>query len=390
MKLVAMIGFCLMACDAIAADSRYLFVWAADADKQQSDFVAVVDANPASEAYGKVLATVEVGLPAVAHHSEHRMPAGGHLFVNGFESGHSFVVDLRDPMVPRVVAHFTTVGQLSHAHSFERLPSGNVLATFQNGADGARITGGIAKLDPDGSVVGWASAARPGFPDIRPYSLAVLPEIDRALTTSADMWGEARSDAIQVWQISDLSLKHTLRLLPGPQGDEQFWPMEPRLMPDGETLLVNTAHCGLYEVFDVETNNPSVDHIYSFKHEGGGGCSLPAVAEGLWIQTVRARNGLVSLDVSDPSNPREVAHLEFPDGEIPHWVAIEPNSRRIVVTGFGKMLNAVKMVVLDPSTGALEFDRAFGDDGTLDFGRTNWPHGTTGAAIPHGSVFSVQ
>ena len=105
---------------------------------------------------------------------------------------------------------------------------------------------------------------------------------------------------------------------------------------------------------------------------------------------MRARNGLVSLDVSDPSNPREVGHLEFPDGEVPHWVAIEPNSRRIVVTGFGKMLNVVKMVVLDPSTGALKFDRAFGDDGTLDFGRTNWPHGTTGAAIPHGSVFSVQ
>jgi hypothetical protein len=77
-----------------ADDSDYLLVWAADADKKDSDFVAVLDAKSKSPTYGTVLATVEVGLPAGAHHSEHQMPPGGKLFVNGFESGHSFVPPL--------------------------------------------------------------------------------------------------------------------------------------------------------------------------------------------------------------------------------------------------------------------------------------------------------
>ena len=42
-----------------ASESSYLFVWAADADGNDSDFLAVVDAAPDSATYGKVLTTVE-------------------------------------------------------------------------------------------------------------------------------------------------------------------------------------------------------------------------------------------------------------------------------------------------------------------------------------------
>jgi hypothetical protein len=48
-----------------AADSPYLFVWAADADKQDSDFLAVLDADPKSSTYGEVLTTIEVGYPII-------------------------------------------------------------------------------------------------------------------------------------------------------------------------------------------------------------------------------------------------------------------------------------------------------------------------------------
>ena len=73
-----------------ASDSPCLFIWAADAEGDDSDFVAVIDAAPDSATYGDILTTVELGYPAVAHHSEHRMPQDAQLFVNGFESGHSF------------------------------------------------------------------------------------------------------------------------------------------------------------------------------------------------------------------------------------------------------------------------------------------------------------
>lgn len=35
-----------------------------------------------------------------------------------------------------------------------------------------------------------------------------------------------------------------------------------------------------------------------------------------------------------------------------------------------------------------EIDRAFGANGMVDFSRQDWPHGSTGPAVPHGSVFS--
>src|SRR4051812_26419924 len=63
-----------------ATGSRYLFVWAGDADKQQSDFVAVVDVDPQSRTYADVLTTLPVGaVGTMAHHTEYEMPADGIL-----------------------------------------------------------------------------------------------------------------------------------------------------------------------------------------------------------------------------------------------------------------------------------------------------------------------
>ena len=389
MRLVSAAVLFFLSLAVHAGDSPYLYVWAADADGEDSDFLAVLDADPESATYGDVLTTIEVGMPTGAHHTEHRMPEGGMLFMNGFRSGHSFVVDLTEPLSPTMVSHFTTVGGLSHAHSFERLPNGNVLATFQNGPNGARITGGIAELTPSGELIRWKSAAIAGDPEIRPYSLAVIPGIGMALTTTADMWAEAHADSVQIWQLSDLSLSHTLRFPPGRRGDEHEWPLEPRLMADEETLIVNTARCGLYQVKDLQTEQPNVRYLYSFAREDGEGCSLPATAGHYWIQTVSARNGLVSLDLRDPESPREVGYLDFGSGHRPHWIAIEPNDRRIVVTGFRDMLNSITVVEFDATDGSLSIDRDFGDNGVVDFSRDSWPHGNSGPAIPHGSIFSI-
>ena len=377
-----------------AADSLHLFVWAADADSQQSDFLAVLDADPESPTYGDVLKTVEVGLPSDAHHSEHRMPDDGRLFVNGFSSGHSFVIDLRDPSKPSVAARFERMGEFSYPHSFERLSNGNVLATFQNGQGSRQATGGIVELTPSAKLVRATSAADGDFPEIRPYSLTPLPEDDLVVTTTTDMTGEFIADSIQFWRLSDLSLLRTMRLPVGPRGYEHQLPAEPRLMGDGKTFIVNTFMCGLYQVQDYAASAPRIRHIYTFEisdtstGDNDQLCALPVTVSSYWIQTVPSRNGLVALDLSDPSSPKEVSYVNLGDGRFPHWIALEPSNKRIVVTGFGGMLNSVMMVSLDPATGTLAIDRSFGENGIADFGRTEWPHGSTGAAVPHGSVFA--
>jgi hypothetical protein len=390
---VACLMLCLFPHNTYAADSPYLFVWAADADKQDSDFLAVLDADPKSSTYGEVLTTIEVGYPAGAHHSEHRMPEDGQLFVNGFRSGRSYVIDLREPLKPSLVTEFTGFANFAYPHSFERLPNGNVIATFQNEKGSRDTTGGIVELTPAGQFVRSSSASVPEIPEIRPYSLFPLPGDDLLVSTTTDMTDEITADTVQFWRLSDLSLKQTVRIPEGPRGDEQLYPAELRMMADGKTLILNTFNCGLYQVIDAASDNPGIRHIYTFTQPDPSdmfsSCALAMPLGNFWIQTVPARNGIAALDLSIPSSPKEVGFVNLREGNYPHWIALEPNEQRIVVTGFGEMLNDVMMVNVDPVTGALSVDRAFGRDGISSLAGPDWPHGSTGAAVPHGAVFSI-
>jgi hypothetical protein len=375
-------------------DSRYLFVWAGDSDKQQSDFLAVVDVDRHSSTYTQVIATLPVGAAGtVPHHTEYEMPAGGELWANGFAAGRTFRFDLRDPARPRLAGAFGDAGPFGHPHSFARLPNGHRLGAFQHrtGEDGA--AGGLVELDSTGRLVRSASAAGPpADPTIRPYSLAVLPALDRVVTTATDMHLEVRSRAVQVWRLSDLTLLHTLLLPPGPRGDENWLTAEPRVLADGRTVLVNTFSCGLYLLRGLEGDAPSAEWVRTAPVAEGRFCAVPAVAGRYWLQTTGVEHSVVSLDVSDPSRPREVGRLVLGPDQVPHWIALEPSGHRLVITGYRDLATWVLLADLDRATGRLTLDTTFKAPGAAQvgvfFGRAHWPHGATGAALPHGAVFA--
>ena len=126
--------------------------------------------------------------------------------------------------------------------------------------------------------------------------------------------------------------------------------------------------------------------------EGKSFCAVPEVVGRFWIQPSGTEHALVSLDVSDPDQPREVGRLVLGDTDAPHWVAGEPGGDRLIVTGYGGLESRALMARIDRATGALRLDEAFTTPGAarpgVDFGRDAWPHGATGPAIPHGAVFS--
>lgn len=364
---------------------RHLFVWTTDADSIDLNFLAVIDADPRSSSYGEVLHTLPVPTegPVRGHHTEHRMSEGGRLFANDFSTGKTYVLDLRNPSAPTVADSFTSAGPLMSPHSFERLPDGNVLATFQNEGPGNAAPGGLAELDPAGRVVRWA---RGGVENryVRPYSLAVVPELDRVVTGSADMRGAGDSRLVQIWRLSDLSLLASVEF-----PDEWGAAAEPRLLADGETVLVSTFGCKLIRVDGLDGDAPSLSLAHDF---GGEGCALPAVAGHLWIQAVPGVPGLVALDVSDPARVREVSRLELGDDDWPHWISLEPGHRRLVVTGYAGTRHRVLIVDLDVVTGEMKVDVDFSSPDSprpgVSFDRVQWPHGSTGPGDPHGAVFS--
>ena len=177
----------LLACTLSTAAPKkhtYLFAWCGDIESKASDFLAVIDADPASPQYGKVLESLPTGVAgSVPHHTEVEMPAGGLLMANGFEAGRTWIFDLREPLKPRIVTSFGSLGGYMHPHTFVRLPNGNVLATFQyHGGHGPKDDGGgLLEVNNSGQMLRSGSATDPAAAGelIRPYSVELLPGIDR-------------------------------------------------------------------------------------------------------------------------------------------------------------------------------------------------------------------
>lgn len=377
--------------------SPYLFVWAGAENESESDFLAVLDADPGSERYGQIVASVPVGLRGMAHHSEHVMPEGDTLFVNSFEAGATFLIDLSDPLHPSVAGSFREMGEFTHPHTFERLPNGHVLATFQTRGEGNEAPGGLVELDPAGGFVRGTPAEDPVDPELRPYSATPIPALDRVVSTTADMWAEALGTSFQVWRLSDLALLKTVRLPEGPRGDEHTDPAEVRLLADSTTAILTTFTCAMYLLHDLDTDQPRAKlvHVLPWEDYETDDCGIPVTRGRFWVQAYAHSSGsaLISMDMSDPGSPRVVDELRLDEPWWPHWLSLEPDGDRIVVTSSGgSALYRVLMVRLDPESGALALDTTFRDAGAAEpgvtFDRASWPHGPAGPARPHGAVFS--
>ena len=391
------------------APRSYLFLWAGDAAYKASDFLAVIDADPSSPGYGVVVASLPTGTSGThPHHTEHQLPASGHLLANGFRAGRTWLFDLSQPLQPKVLASFSDVGGYTHPHTFVRLANGNVLATFQYaGAASApshdaahqsgsikspNTTGGLVEMDERGRLIRSGSARDDAIADtfIYPYSVLPLPQFDLAVSTTTDMDAaneRATSQWVQLWRLSDLKLQRSLALQPGPRGDEHKYTGEPHLLDDGRGVYIHTFSCGLYLLQGVDTPEPRSSFVWGF---AGKDCGVPLLTGRYWLQPVPQAHAVVALDVSDPERPRQVSEVTFGDDEQPHWIAIDSTGRRVVMNSAGSKGNRLFLVDLDPSTGRLSIDERFrdGDRPGISLTGKTLPHGFSGTAVPHGVVFS--
>jgi hypothetical protein len=379
-----------------AAAAEYLYLWTASADSTEADFLAVLDVTEDSARYGRLVTTLPVpGLGNGPHHTEHEMPADRQLFANGFGSGQSFIFDLTDPARPRLAGQFGDVEGYTHPHSFLRLPGGHVLATFQMRHQRTGMTpGGLVELTSAGRPVRSRPANIPDLdPRTRVYSAGIVPALNRIVTTTTDMADDfPASRQLQIWRLSDLALLHTITLPDGPAGGESMLTAEPRVLADGRAVLVSTFNCGLYLMEGLEGETPSGRLVASFPRKAKTYCAIPVVVGHYYLVTVPAWNAVVSLDISDPAAPREASRVTLGPNDVPHWIAVSADRRRVVITGYGGMEHRVMIARFDSTTGGLAIDERFREDGATEPGfrmdDKTWPHGGTAKGIPHGAVFS--
>lgn len=383
---------------------HYLIVWAGDRAKADKDFVAVIDADPASPTYGRLVTSAATDQTSNnPHHTEYTMPESGKLFANDHDAGRTVILDVTNPLDIRQIAVFGNLAGFAMPHSFLRLPNGNVLSSFQLAAPGeytghsghdmmamSGTSGGIVEIDETGRAVRSASNADPAFGEegLLPYSLAVLPTIDRVLVTNSPMGNEhmLTSNTYQIFRLSDLALLGTHRLDPGPTLNGHVAPEEPRVAADG-SVYIQTLSCGMQRVTGVDTHRPTARMVHKFE---GDRCGVPTIVGHYLVQSVPAIHGFVVLDIADGENVREVSRLVIDGRYRSHWTGWDAKAQRLVVTS-GQDGDRTYLLTLDQQTGALAIDTAFCDaDGKpgFSFDARAWPHGFTGAAKPHGAVFT--
>ena len=387
------------------AAGHYLFVWTGDQAKKGNDFLAVFDGDPRSPGYGKLLTTLATDQVSVRiHHTEYVMPESGMLFANDHDANRTFIFNLKDPLHPHVAASFTDLAGFAKPHSFLRLPNGHVLASFQHVAGAGHHAGmamskgsgpagsgggGLVEIDDAGKAVRAAGNVDPAFPNalMMPYSLAVLPAIDRVLSTNSSMHDEdIAGTTVQLWRLSDLKLLKTVYLDIGAERFAHLNPEEARVGPDG-AVYVQTLSCGIERVTGLADGNLESKLVHVFP---GTFCGVPTIVGHYLVQSVPALHGYVVLDIADGAQPREVSRLTISDVYDSHWTAWDPISRRMVVTS-GQSGDRMYVLKLDETSGALTIDKGFrGEDGKpgFSFASRTWPHGWTGEGKPHGAVFS--
>ncbi|HLK11217.1 MAG TPA: hypothetical protein VKW76_07545 [Candidatus Binatia bacterium] len=411
-----------------AVAEPYLVVWAGDADRRDSDFLAVIDASPTSTTYGKVLRTIPVRSRGNEPHGlDGASRADRRVFATGVATGRTFVFDLRDPLAGRLL-HVDEPGpgrRLGAPWAVAPLPDGRVAVTcvdrlgYRGDPRGLlQEAGGLVELDADGSFRREVSAdPGPGYTMIvAPTGAAVVPALGLLLTTNhahgyvPTATGDVMPGiSVQLWRVESLALLRTVVLEAGPRGEENLGPLTPVAFHRAPLVYVNTHEGGgLYASDSLGQAQPVFRMVFDFG-TGAGAAGAAVTPDDAWyVSALTGRNRVASFDVGDPWHPKLVSALRFdrdPADPLkarvggPSALAMSADGTRVAVADDAVELPAeqrdgdhrVYVLRLDPATGRLRFDTAFRDETTgevgVDFDRPRWPHGETGPARPYGVLF---
>jgi hypothetical protein len=400
----------------------YLLVWAGDVDRQNADFLAVIDADPTSHSYGKVLRTYPVRSRGNEPHALTAVRNDGRVFGTALLSNRTFVFDVAKPTAARLL-HVDEAGAgrgLSAPAEAITLPNGHVVVACPDrmGYRGdprevVSAAGGLVELDADGQFLREISGNDPEAQGlvVAPYGVALTA--NRLVTTnnghgwSATNRGEHMPGiSVQIWRADELKLLKTVILEAGPRGEENLSPTSPRAAHRGPMLYVNTDGGGLYASDSVGTAYPAFRLVFDF-----GQGSLPSGAavtpdDRFYVTALSGTGRVASLDLGDPYAPKAINNVKLDGGSGarsgPHHLTMSADGTRVAVAGYAATVpgytqdgdHRVNLVRLDPGTGRLRLDTAFRDEGTgavgVDFNRATWPHGATGPARPAGLLFIAE
>ncbi len=325
---------------------RYLYLFCVDADAEDNDFVAVIDVDPASASYSKVIHTLDLGTKGNETHHWGYTDDRTRIWAGGLFTSRIWIIDVAtDPARPRVEQVLEDVKEetgFSGPHTYYALP-GRMLISFLGAADGG-LPAGMAEYTNDGQFI---RRIEPDEQAPYGYDVAVKPERNRMVTSSftplenyskplAEMDLKHFGSQMVVW---DFKTRKPLQV-----GRAGAAPLEVRwsLSRDADHGFTN---CALDNSLWLFKNRG--DGVYDFKKVADTG-PLPADLRQspddryLFVSCFGA-DYLQQFDVTDPEAPRLFSTLK---------IGVQPNMMH--TTGDGKRMY-VSNSLLSTMDRSLEF-----------------------------------
>ncbi len=324
---------------------KYLLIWAGDQARKASDFLAVVNFDAGSPDYGKVIRTVTLPLPDSSGNEPHHvgisangktMACGGLLSVLKGQK-EVFFFDVSNPAEPQFVSA-ADVPNSAITDEFYTLDNGGFLVTMMGGAQGHH-PGRVAEFDSSMNLVA-EHPANPPDDGFNPHGISVRPEVNLMVTSDficpsttlhAVPGGLELRGSIRVWDFQNRAITKTITL-PNPAGT-----IDVRLIPGDPQKRAYTA--GMMD-----------DQLYLIDTEGGTARSVfdfGTIAKEGWPQLMRTTNDgkrlFISLNMagkvvmfatSDPENPKILKVLDLGANSGPHYIALTPDEKRLVITDY--------------------------------------------------------
>ena len=385
--------------------NRTLYVWASDVDGSAPDFLAVIDFDPHSSAYGKVLSTLPVPDPGNFGNEPHHchtsldgrvLACGGLLsLLKGQNS--FFFFDISNARRPKFMFSSGATSS-SITDDFVALPGGGFLVTNMGSASGG-AGGRVVELDRSLRVVAEYPETSPADGGFNPHgidvdsrhNLMVTSDFVNPVTTLNAFAGpmEFRS-SLRFWNLRQRRIVRTV-VLPDAAGT-----MDVKLIPGDKHGRAVTANMLTGLLYTVDPTDGSFvqafdcdDIVPHMETPAPGGMpqllAMPRQGRRLIVGMFMAGQ-VAMLDISDPAHFKQVSVVSFGTDAGPHSIHLTHDDKRLVVTDYfleegaaGKVHLAGdnKVRVLDVSQDGLTVSPNFQ---VVDFNTAF----ATGPARPHG------
>lgn len=312
-----------------------LYVWTRDADGKDSDLLAVVDVDPASENYGKIIATEPTGSAQNEAHHFGYTSGGDRIFGGGLFSNKLFIYDVKsNPRRPKLIrtVDLDKTGY-SGPHTLYAVPGGVMLAMLGS-TDGGGPAGLVVVNDDGEFVEAYPQTGPKDVPEFM-YDVGVKPQMNRMITSS---WAhpqhvkhqggsppEHTGSEVVVW---DWKTKKILQV-----ETLDLAPLEVRWMhaDDARGGFINCAYGGSVWYWEDDDRDGHIDfHRVIELPQGSAPADMRISYDDRLLYVSLWGGGEVrQYDVSNPRAPKLIDSAQIPQ---PNMMKLSPDSKRLYVT----------------------------------------------------------